>query len=67
MLTGLRLVQKGVNIEGFRHRFGISLDEVYGEALERLTHDGLLRREAGHIRLAPAARLISNRVFLQFI
>jgi oxygen-independent coproporphyrinogen-3 oxidase len=67
MLTGLRLVQQGVNVEGFRQRFGVSLDEVYGRAIERLTRDGLLRREAGHVRLTPAARLISNRVFVQFI
>ena len=36
MMLGLRLVQEGVSEAGFRARFGVSLDQVFGEELADL-------------------------------
>jgi oxygen-independent coproporphyrinogen-3 oxidase len=67
MLTGLRLVREGVSKEGFRDRFGVSIDSVYRAPLEKFADYGLLRRECDRILLAPRARLLSNQIFLEFM
>src|SRR5207302_7674765 len=45
MMTGLRLVREGVSIAGFEQRFGLPIDQVYGEAIARLTGYDLLYRD----------------------
>jgi oxygen-independent coproporphyrinogen-3 oxidase len=67
MMTGLRLIHEGVSRCGFAERFGLSIDQVYGEALDRLTSAGLLYSVGDSIRLTDQARLLSNRVFLEFM
>jgi oxygen-independent coproporphyrinogen-3 oxidase len=67
MLTGLRLIEEGVNVADFQQRFGVPIREVYGSALDWLTRHDLLRDDGDAIRLTPRARLISNRVFIQFM
>jgi putative oxygen-independent coproporphyrinogen III oxidase len=62
MMTGLRLTR-----EGFKERFGHSIDKVFGEALAQLTGYGLLVSADDSIRLTNQARLLSNRVFLEFM
>lgn len=66
MMTGLRLMQEGVSIDGFQQRFGVAIDMVYGKTLDRLVYHDLLRREGDRLRLSPQARLLSNRVFVEF-
>jgi oxygen-independent coproporphyrinogen-3 oxidase len=67
MLTGLRLIHEGVSVSGFAERFGVPIESIYGEPLERLTSYGLLTRQGDEIRLTPRARLLSNRVFMEFM
>jgi oxygen-independent coproporphyrinogen-3 oxidase len=67
MLTGLRLVEEGVSAEGFRQRFGVPIQDVYGEQLDWLTRYDLLRQDGDRLRLTARARLLSNQVFLRFI
>jgi oxygen-independent coproporphyrinogen-3 oxidase len=67
MMTGLRLIGEGVNVSDFRERFGRPLEQVYGEALDKLVTYDLLCREGDAIRMTPRARLLSNQVFLQFM
>jgi len=67
LFTGLRKVQEGVTLSDFERRFGIPLVTAFGPAIERLTMQGLLTRVGDHLRLTPAARLISNRVSLEFM
>jgi oxygen-independent coproporphyrinogen-3 oxidase len=67
MLTGLRLVEEGVSVEGFRQRFGLPIEEVYGEELDWLTRYDLLRQDGDRLRLTSRARLLSNQVFLRFM
>jgi coproporphyrinogen III oxidase-like Fe-S oxidoreductase len=67
MLTGLRLIEEGVSAADFQRRFGVPIRDVYGSALDWLTCNGLLRTDGDSIRLTPRARLLSNRVFVQFM
>ena len=67
LMLGLRLIKEGVERMGFRDRFGIELDEVYGATIEQLIEQGLLESDAERIRLTARGRLLGNRVFAEFL
>ena len=65
LMLGLRL-SSGIEIEAFRRRFGpgwASREPI----LKDLEADGLVRREAGWLRLAPGAALIANEVLCRLV
>ncbi len=68
LMMGLRLTREGVSAERFRSRFGRALREVYGAQIENLTALGLLEWAGeDRLRLTPRARLLGNRVFMEFV
>ncbi|MCX6030879.1 MAG: radical SAM family heme chaperone HemW [Chloroflexi bacterium] len=67
MMLGLRLVAEGVPDDRFRERFGVGLEEAFGREIRRLVARGLLARLPDRVRLTPAARLVGNRVFAEFL
>jgi oxygen-independent coproporphyrinogen III oxidase len=71
MMTGLRLLQEGVSVSGFANRFGDSIYDVYGTEIECLIGYGLIKVDDINgertLKLTPQARLISNRVFVEFM
>ncbi len=68
MMMGLRLTREGVSAARFAARFGASLQAVYGVQIARLTALGLLEwADADRLRLTPRARLLGNRVFVEFV
>lgn len=70
MFMGLRLVQEGVSRRAFLDRFGVSLDEIYGEQIARLSSLGLIEwaaPERERLRLARKGVLLANQVFMEFI
>jgi oxygen-independent coproporphyrinogen III oxidase len=67
MMLGLRLLQEGVPFERFGAQFGIELEEAFGAEIDRLVSRGLLERLPDRVRLTPAAWLLGNRVFAEFM
>lgn len=67
MMLGLRLVSEGMPDARFRARFGVGLDEAFGDVIARLVGRGLLERLPDRVRLTPAGRLLGNRVFAEFL
>jgi oxygen-independent coproporphyrinogen-3 oxidase len=67
LMLGLRLTREGVAEDDFRRRFGVSLEEVYGQVIEDLVGAGLLVRDAVGLRLSGRGRLLGNQVFAQFL
>lgn len=65
MFLGLRLLQ-GVAETDFTANFGVSVTEFFPD-VNRLLRQGLLLREAGFLKLAPKALLVSNQVFNAFV
>ena len=54
----------------FNRRFGLSLLDVYGENIARLTSLDLLEWSSakhGTLRLTPKGRLLGNQVFMEFV
>ena len=68
MFLGLRMME-GVNPEEFEQQFGKSLQEVYGEQIEKLKDRKLLefREETGKYALTLQGIDISNQVFAEFL
>ena len=66
MMLGLRLLD-GVSVEGFRERFGKSLESVFGPDLRDLEELGLLEKEGDRWRLTVRGRLLGNEVFQRFV
>ena len=70
MMMGLRLVEEGVSVRNFQTRFGFSLSDSYGQAINSLVRKGLLEwigEEEKLLRLTRWGRLLGNQVFMEFI
>ena len=51
----------------FRQTFGVEIEAVYAGILPKLAEEGLIRMEAGVIRLTKRGTDISNYVLAQFL
>ena len=63
---GLRM-RKGFSCSSFEQEFGVPVEEVYGEVIRKYQELGLLRKEAGRIRLTRKGIHVSNTVMADFI
>ncbi len=66
IILGLRLM-RGVSIEDFRARFGVTPDEAFGPAIAKHEGYGLLERVDGRLRLTDRGLLLSNEVFVDLL
>ncbi len=66
MIMGLRLAE-GVSRRRFQQRFGLSIAEVFGEQVKKLTNQGLLTENHGRLSLTKGAFPIANEVFVAFV
>ena len=66
MFLGLRTI-RGVSEIDFMSRFGVKIDGIYGPVLERLTKNGLIRREGVWISLTEWGMDVSNFVLSEFL
>lgn len=66
MFLGLRLTE-GVSKAEFQQQFGVSMEQIYGEAIQVNTAKGLLINEAGYVRLTRVGMDLSNYVMAQFL
>ena len=70
MILGLRLTE-GIYYSEFRQRFGIYLDEIYGNENSNLKELDLLEiyklNEDSILRLTEKGRVLGNEVFLKFV
>ncbi len=66
MFLGLRKM-KGISGTEFEKTFGRTLDEVYGDTLDRLQRQGLIERAGDELRLTERGIDVSNYVFAEFL
>ena len=66
MYLGLRMMQ-GVNLQGFQKSFGVRVETLYKETLEKLERPGLLRIKDGCLRLTDSGIDVSNAVMAEFL
>ncbi|RLT27273.1 MAG: radical SAM family heme chaperone HemW [Chloroflexi bacterium] len=66
MILGLRLME-GVSAAEFRDRFGVSIKDAYGPAVQRHIGYGLLEWADDRLRLTTRGQLLSNSVFVDIL
>jgi oxygen-independent coproporphyrinogen-3 oxidase len=67
MITQLRLLVDGLDLEAFARRFGRNVREVYGEVIDQLEGWGLLQESEGRLVLTERGWFLSNQVFYRFL
>ncbi|WP_048817912.1 radical SAM family heme chaperone HemW [Desulforamulus hydrothermalis] len=66
VFLGLRLL-RGVNLQEFYQRFGVSLTEVFAQQIRQLTNSGLVELVSGYLKLTEKGLPLANQVFAQFV
>ncbi len=66
ILMNLRLL-KGLDLDGFKKRFGASLEDLYGKELEKLSALGLIELLEGRLKLSENGLYLANKVFEEFV
>jgi len=66
MILGLRLME-GVSAKEFKARFGCTLQEAFGPAIERHRQFGLLEWSNDRLHLTPRGQLLANEVFVDLL
>lgn len=66
MFLGLRM-NEGISRRRFEEEFGISIEGIYAEQLEKLKKHGLIEAKEGKIALTEKGADISNYVLAQFL
>ncbi|MCP4361501.1 MAG: radical SAM family heme chaperone HemW [Chloroflexi bacterium] len=67
IITQLRLLEEGLDLEAFGRRFNQPLFEVYQGTVEELVDWGLLVVEDGRLCLTQKGWFLSNQVFYRFM
>ena len=67
LFLGLRLLERGVDLEAHRALYGRDVRAVYAEDLRRFGEAGLVELEGDTLRLTPRGALLSNEVFSAFV
>lgn len=67
IMTQLRLLQEGVELDAFRRRFGRDLRDVYGETVDQLLRWDLLQEAGDRLLLTRRGWFLSNQVFYRFM
>ena len=66
MFLGLRM-KEGITRERFQQAFGISIDGVYLDVMEKLKQEDLIDTSGGRIALTDKGMDLSNYVLAQFL
>jgi oxygen-independent coproporphyrinogen-3 oxidase len=66
MFLGLRM-DEGVAVSDFESKFGRPIDAVYGNTLDKLTKEGLVKTYDGYIKLTEKGLEVSNAVLSEFL
>jgi oxygen-independent coproporphyrinogen-3 oxidase len=69
LMVSLRLTDEGVSVAELHDRYGVWVNELFHNQIERLMRTGLLEFNDGgnRMRLTRKGRLFGNRVFAEFI
>lgn len=65
IIMGMRM-NIGINIYEFKRRFGISIQDKYGEILDKFKNGGFIEMADGCIRFTDKGRDVSNSILCEF-
>ncbi len=71
MMLGFRLLEEGIDLEAFNHRFGVDAEILFSKEIAYLTKRGLIEKSTvegtSRLRLCKHAVGIANQVFKEFV
>lgn len=67
IITQLRLLEEGLDLKAFAHKFGCSFFDAYPGTTEQLIELGLLRIADDRLLLTQKGWFLSNQVFYRFL
>lgn len=67
VITQLRLIEEGLDLQAFSDRYGQSLSSAFPGTVEELMEMGLLHQKEQRLLLTKFGRLLSNQVFRRFV
>lgn len=67
VITQLRLLNEGLDLNAFANTFGQSLDEAYNGTVSQLETWELVQRQNGRLLLTEKGRFLSNQIFYRFM
>lgn len=67
VITQLRLLNEGLDLNDFTNKFGQPLDEAYNGTVRQLEGWELVERQNGRLLLTEKGRFLSNQVFYRFM
>lgn len=68
MMLGLRLVNDGVDLDGFFQKYGVKAEEIFSKEIAKLEKLGLVEFiEKNCLRLTKKGILLGNQAFLEFV
>lgn len=66
LILGLRLIQ-GLDLARFERRFGLTVEQEFGEIVKEEIAKGMLVEQDGYLRLTKTALPLGNEVFARFL
>lgn len=66
IFLALRL-REGLNTKTFEIRFGVKLEELFANTIEKFQKQGMLQYEGNHLKLTPRALPVANMIFAEFL
>ncbi len=66
VMMNLRLIE-GIHLSGFQQRFGVALEILYADRIEKLREFELIEIRDDHLRLTSKGIRLSNEVFQEFV
>ena len=67
IITQLRLLKEGLDLNAFENKFGQSLQAAYPEVVPQLLEWRMIKIENGRLLLTENGRFLSNQVFYRFM
>lgn len=67
MMLGLRMLNHGVNAHSFAQRHGVSLEEAFGEPVNRMIELGMMESTGVGVRLTQRGMMLANSVVTEFL
>jgi len=67
IITQLRLLQEGLDLDAFVHQFGQTLNDAYDGTMSQMIEWELLKIEDNYLKLTENGRFVSNQVFYRFM
>ena len=60
-------ISSGVDVELISQKYGVCIDEVYGESISFLINEGLIDREGSYLSLSRKGMLLASSVSAEFL